>query len=235
MRARRPGILFCVAGLLAWASAAAGSAPRAPLPDAPLETITLAPQERAAVLGGRIVVRELPATAEPVRTFEAVGLLPGSLDEAFAVIAGFRRYAEFMPSVKRTLVREESGNVSVVEIGIGLPFGQSRRYRLRYEWRRTEAGFVLTWRKVPWPELEPGQTVADTGGRWLVRRLEGGGLVASYLFFTDPRPVPLGLSGFAQAFGRKSGPDVIRAVERRILALFPRGSGERPGSQNSLP
>lgn len=235
MTRRRPGGLLFLAGLLTLAGGAFASATAGARPAAALESIALTPRERTDVLAGKIVVRELPRTGEAARTFEGVGLLPGRLEEAFAVITDFRRYAEFMPSVRRASLREEAGGASVVDIEIGLPFGQSRRYRLRYESRREDDGFAVTWRKVPWPELRPSQTVMDTGGRWLVRRLEDGRLLASYLFYTDPRPVPLGLTGIAEAFGKKSPPDVIRSVERRIRRLFPPGGGERRGPQNSRP
>jgi len=227
--------LLFLAGLLALAAGAAASANAGPRPGAAVEDVALTPRERTDVLAGKIVVRELPGTGEAARTFEGVGLLPGRLDEAFAVITDFRRYAEFMPSVRRAALKEEAAGASVVDIEIGLPFGLSRRYRLRYESRREAGGFAVTWKKVPWPELRPSQTVTDTGGRWLVRRLEDGRLLASYLFFTDPRPVPLGLTGMAEAFGKNSPPDVIRSVERRIRRLFPPGGGERRGPQNSRP
>lgn len=197
--------------------------------------IPLTAAERSEIVRGRTVLREIPDLGRPGRTFEALGRLRGSLDEAFVVITDFRRYAEFMPNVRRASVRGESPGVSVVELEIGLPFGQSRRYRLRYESRREEGGFTVSWRKVAWPGLPADQTVRDTEGRWLVRPFEGGGLLASYLVYADPRPVPFGLSGIANAFGKRSLPDVIRNVERRILALFPREGGERPGPQNSRP
>ncbi|HVP90592.1 MAG TPA: SRPBCC family protein [Terriglobales bacterium] len=233
MTGRRPGGLLFLAGLLALAGGASATA--GARPGAALEDIALTPRERNDVLAGKIVVRELPAAGGTARTYEGVGLLAGRLDHAFAVITDFRRYAEFMPGVKRTLVREEAAGVSVVELELRLPLGQARRYRLRYEMREEESGFVVAWRKVPWPELRPDQTIADTGGRWLVRRLDDGNLLASYLFSTDPRPVPLGLTGIADAFGRRSLPDVIRSVGRRIRALFPGEGGERPGPQNSRP
>ncbi len=197
--------------------------------------IPLAAAERSEIVRGRIVLREIPDLGRPGRTFEALGRLRGSLDEAFEVITDFRRYAEFMPNVKRAVVEEEAAGASIVELEIGLPFGQSRRYRLRYESRREEGGFTVSWRKVAWPGLPADQTVRDTEGRWLVRPFEGGGLLASYLVYADPRPVPFGLSGIANTFGKRSLPDVIRNVERRILALFPKQGGERLGPQNSRP
>jgi len=198
------------------------------------QDISLNPVERARVRSGRILVREIPNPGMAGKTFEAVGRLPGTLDEALTVITDFRHYAEFMPRIARAEVKDESEHACVVEIRIGLPLGQSRQYRLAFESVRTNTGFVVAWRKVPWPELPPAQTVKDTSGRWLVGRCEEGGLLASYLVYTDPSPVPLGLTAVANAFGRGGVKDVIERVRLRLRTLLAPGRRERPG-QNSCP
>jgi hypothetical protein len=177
--------------------------------------------ERSELLRGKIVLRELPNPGRPGRTFEALGLLPCGLDEAFAVITDFRRYAEIMPHVKRAVVKTEDGAGCVVEIRLSLPLGQSRRYQLRFESAKADGEFLVFWQKVPWPELRPGETIKDTSGRWRVQQFTGGGLLASYLVYADPSPVPLGLTGLAAVFGKRSLPDVIEKVRRRIRTLQP--------------
>jgi hypothetical protein len=177
-------------------------------------------RERADILKGGIILRELPNPRRPGKTFEALGVLPGGLDEAYAIITDYRRYPEFMPRVERVAVSDVSGTTSIVEIWLAFPFGQSKQYRLKYLSSRTAEGFEVTWEKLPWPSLPPAQTVKDTSGRWLVRRPEAGGILAAYRVYSDPGPVPLGLAGIAQALGKRSLADVIESTRRRIRELY---------------
>jgi len=216
-RGPRGHLFVCLSlSTLVLASLAAPGLPRG----GPLEEIALTPRERADLLRGTVIVRAVAEPGKPGKTFEAVGVLPCGLEEAFAVITDYRRYPEFMPRVAQAVVRDEKGPVAVVEIHLSLPLGQSRRYRLRYESARTEEGFVVAWRKVAWPELPANQTVKDTSGRWLVRRFDAGGLLASYRVSTDPGPVPLGLDGLAESLGKRSLADVIEKVKTGARTLF---------------
>jgi hypothetical protein len=180
----------------------------------------LTERERADIVKGKIIVRDIPNPGRPGKTFEALGVLPSGLDEAFAVITNYRCYPEFMPQVKQAVVREERENLCVVEILLGLPLGYSKQYRLRYRASRSGESFEVSWEKVPWPELAPGDTVKDTSGRWLVRKFESGGNLAAYRVYTDPGPVPLGLTDLAQALGKKGMAAVIEKTRRRIRSLF---------------
>jgi hypothetical protein len=180
----------------------------------------LTPRERADVLKGGIILRDMPTPGRPGKTFEALGILPGGVDEAYAIITDFRRYPEFMPRVERVAVKDESETVSIVEVRLAFPFGQSKQYRLKYLSSRTAEGFEVSWEKLAWPGLTPDQTVNDTSGRWLVRRFEAGGVLASYRVYLDTGPVPLGLTGIAQALGKRSLADVIERTRRRIRELF---------------
>jgi hypothetical protein len=179
----------------------------------------LTQRERSDIVKGKIVVRDIPNPGRPGRTFEALGVLPGGLDEAFTVITDYRCYPEFMPQVKRALVREVGVGHCVVEILLALPLGYSKQYRLKYRASRSDESFEVSWEMVPWPELAPGDTVKDTSGHWRVRRFESGGNLAAYRVYTDPGPVPLGLTGLAQALGKKGIAAVIDKTRRRIRSL----------------
>lgn len=181
----------------------------------------LTSREMADILNGAIILRELPNAGKPGKTYEALGSLPGGLDEAYAVITDYRRYPEFMPRVARVAVRDVDATTAIVEIRLALPLGQSKQYRLEFRAARSDEGFEVTWEKLPWPGLSPSQTVKDTSGRWLVRRSGLGGVLAAYLVYSDPGPVPLGLTGTAQALGKRSLADVIERTRRRIRQLFP--------------
>jgi hypothetical protein len=145
--ARETGLLY--AFLLTFALSLYFSPPTAPSsgparPE-PSRGIVLSAEERALILRGKIVLRDLPDPGRTGWTFEAVGILHGSLDEAFTVLTDFGRYPEYMPNVGALKIREVSGVSSVVEIKLQLLLGASKQYRLRYTSAREESGFVLSW------------------------------------------------------------------------------------------
>lgn len=187
--------------------------------------VALSPEERALILKGKIVLRNLPNPGRKGRTYEAVGILQGSLDEAFAVLTDYGCYADYMPSVGAVRICEVTGPSSVVEVKLHLPLGVKKQYRLRYTSTRHESGFEVAWEKLPWPELKPSQTVVDTSGFWSVRTFEDRGLLAVYHVYTDPGHVPLGLTGVAQGIARSKIPDGIAKLRERILRVY------RPGKK----
>lgn len=182
--------------------------------------IALSPKERSLILKGKIVLRDLPNPGRKGRTYEAVGILQGSLDEAVAVLTDYGCYPDYMPSVGAVHICEAVGPNSVVEVKLHLPLGVKKQYRIKYNWTRGDSGFELTWEKVPWPELKPSQTIADTSGFWFIRNFEEGGLIAVYHIYTDPGRVPLGLTGIAQGVARSKIPDGIVKLRARILEVY---------------
>jgi hypothetical protein len=190
--------------------------------------IVLSAEERALVLKGKIVLRDLPDPGRIGRTFEAVGLLHASLDEAFAVLTDYGSYPEYMPNVRALKIREVNGASSVVETTLHLPFGFKKQYRLRYTSEREYSGFDITWEKLPWPELAPSETIVDTSGFWSVREFDNGGLLAVYHVYTDPGHVPLGLTNLFQGFAKSKIPDGIVKLRERIQSLYRPGRSRPP-------
>lgn len=194
--------------------------------------IVLTPEERALVLKGKIVLRVLRNPGREGRTFEAMGTLQGSIDEAVAVLTDFDGYPEFMPNVASVRLCEATGPCSVVEFKLHLPLGVKKQYRLKYTGTRDDSGFELAWEMLPWPELKPSQTIADSSGTWLVRRVEDVGLVLFYHSYTDPGHVPLGLKGLALSIAKSKVPDVIARVRARILEVY--GPGRKGASASEF-
>jgi Polyketide cyclase / dehydrase and lipid transport len=183
-------------------------------------SITLSARERAEVLKGRIILREVPEPGRKGKTSEAVGVLPGSLDDALAIVTDYRRYPDFMPRVSKTVVTDESETASIVDLYLNLPLGMDKRYRLRYRFEKGPDGFRVDWEKIPWPEVPPGRTVVDTSGHWQVERFDAGGLLALYNVYTDPGRVPLGMTGLARSLSKREVPKVIERVRERLRALL---------------
>ncbi len=223
--------MLLVAAVLGGASAlflVAGTPARASLQTSPSvqgaavawEAVILSPDEQAEIRGGRIIVREVPAPGSKGRTFEAVGIITGTLDEVLEIVTDYRNYHEFMPRVERTVVTDESDTVSLVEQHLKLPLGVRKRYRLRYSVLWAEEGFRVEWRKVPWPEVPLSQSVVDTSGFWQVGQFGEGRLLAVYRVHTDPGRVPLGMKGLALSLSKREIPKVIERVRKRHASRF---------------
>ena len=217
-KASLSAVLMAAALFSLFAPAPARAAAR-PRPESNRE-VALSPEERALILKGKIVLRNLPNPGRKGRTYEAVGILQGSLDEVFAVLTDYGRYADYMPSVGAIRVCDVAGPCSVVEVKLHLPLGFKKQYRLRYTYTRYGSGFEVVWEKLPWPELKPSQTVVDTSGFWSVRTFEDRGLLAVYHVYTDPGHVPLGLTGVAQGVARSKIPAGISKLRERLQSLY---------------
>lgn len=184
-----------------------------------LDPVVLSAAEQAEILKGKIVLKDVANPGLAGRTFEAIGTLPGTLEQVLAVILDYRHYDEFMPRVERIVVTDEGPLVSLVEQHLKLPLGIMRRYRLRYTAHPGVNGFRVDWVKVPWPEVPLSRSVADTSGHWQVGLTPAGGLLAVYHVYTDPGRVPLGMKGLALSLSKKDLPKIIEAVRGRLLKL----------------
>jgi len=181
-----------------------------------LDPVILSAAEQAEVSRGKIVLRAVASPGLKGKAFEAVGTLPGTLDEVLAVVLDYRHYDAFMPRIDRTVVTDETPLVALVELHLKLPLGMSRRYRLRYSACVGSDGFRVDWVKVPWPEVPPSQTVVDTSGHWQVGRTADGELLGLYHVYSDPGRVPLGMKGLAASLSKHDLPKVIEAVRSRL-------------------
>lgn len=211
-------VLSAASFLLAFAAGPVRAAERPTLAADGMAPLT--PQERDTILQGRIALRTLPPDGRKGRTYEAVGLIQGTLDEAVAVLTDFERYTEYMPNVSAARVCERAAPCAIVESTLRLPLGVKKQFRLRYTSERDETGFMLSWEMLPWPELKASRTIADTSGFWSVRPFEAGSLIVVYRVYTDPGHVPLGLTGVAQRVAKSKIPDGIVSLRERIRTVF---------------
>jgi hypothetical protein len=212
-------LLACAAFAVAVAVAAEPRGTREQASARKVESQALSSLEQAEILKGKIILRDIPSPDRKGRTFEAVGVLLATVEEALSAITDYRRYGEFMPRVEKTAVTDESDSVSIVEEYLKLPLGVHRRYRLRYSVCRGDDGFRIEWKKLPWPEVPLSQSVVDTSGHWQVERFSGGGLLAFYQVYTDPGRVPLGMKGLALSLSKREIPKVIERVRQRLRSL----------------
>ncbi len=215
----KPGmIVLAILAVVAIATAQAPAPPagRPQAADGSPGPVALTGAERSEILKGKIVLRDVANPGLKGRTYEAIGTLPGTIDDVFAVILDYRHYDKFMPRVERMDVTDEGPMVSLVEQYLKLPLGAHRRYRLRYSARREPSGFRVDWVQVPWPEVPESQTVAETSGHWQVEPDPCGALLAVYHVYTDPGHVPLGMTGLALSLSKHEIPKMIEAVRDRL-------------------
>jgi len=192
---------------------AAASAQEGPVQ---MEAVTLTSAEQEEIQDGHVILRAVPSPGLKGRTYEAVGILAGNLEEALAIVTDYRHHTEFMPRVERVVVTDESDAVAIVEQYLKLPLGVHKRYRLRYTLRRGAEGFRVDWVKVPWPEVPLSQSVVETSGYWQITRFGEGRLLAVYHVYTDPGRVPLGMKGLALSLSKHEIPKVIERVRERL-------------------
>jgi hypothetical protein len=204
------------AAAIAGRAAPGGDGGRAQAVGLELDPVLLSSAERSAILEGKVVLRAVDNPGLKGRTYEAIGVLPGTLEDVLGVLLDFRHYDEFMPRVERTVVTDEGPMVSLVEQYLKLPMGTHRRCRLRYTARLGTEGFRVEWAQVPWPEVPASHAIAETSGHWQVAPDACGELLAVYHVYTDPGHVPLGLKGLALSISKRDLPKVLEAVRDRL-------------------
>lgn len=211
-------LALMASGPVGLSGTAAGGSTSSALAQEPQE-IVLSPAESQEILQGQIVVRRIPNPGRKGRTYEAVGVIQGTLEEVYAILTDYRAYRELHDTLTIISVRDESDTAAVVEYSLDLPLGMKKIFRMRYAAQKGAHDFFVSWQKLPWPELKPRHAVTDTSGFWRVRELESGGLLAAARIYADPGPVPLGLKGLALSLTKKRLPAMIRSVRRRLVRL----------------
>lgn len=222
----KPADLF----LCVLAASSAFASPETPAPvkaDQPQEKPAVIPcsdAEKAKLMRGEIVIKEVanPGGCANGKTYDALGLIRGTVDQAFGVLADFENYPQFMPNVAAVQVKSTEGNTSVVEYKLTLPMGQVKRYRLSLTAAREEAEVYINWHKVPWPELKDSETIVDTTGFWLLRSFpeRPGYLLALYQVYTDPGRIPTGFGWIVNIMTKSSMPDVVKKTNKRVESLY---------------
>ena len=180
--------------------------------------------EKAKLMRGEIVTREVanPGGRRNGKTYDALGLVRGTVEQVFDVLADYEKYPQFMPNVETARIENSEGNTSVVEYKLGLPMGQVKRYKLSLTATREEAQASITWHKVPWPELKDSETIVETTGFWFLRPFseKPGYLFARYHVYTDPGRIPTGLGWIVNILTKGSMPDILKNTNKRVESLY---------------
>ena len=186
--------------------------------------ISYSDAEKAKFMRGGIVIKEVPNPSGYAngKTYEALGLMRGTMEQVFGVLADYEKYPQFMPNVESTRIESSEGKTSVVEYKLGLPMGQVKRYKLSLTAAREDAEAYINWHKVPWPELKDAETIVETTGSWLLRPFpeRPGYLLARYHVYTDPGRIPTGFGWIVNILTKDSMPDIVKNTNKRVESLY---------------
>ncbi|MHC4435444.1 MAG: SRPBCC family protein [Planctomycetota bacterium] len=172
-------------------------------------------------MASKTIVHKVGDFEGNAQEFDAIGLIEGTLEQVSGVVADFKNYPKFMPNVSQITVRSSTGEVAVVDYKLGLPLGIVKRYRLQFRAKKESTIYQLSWKKLPWPELKPKETVLDTYGQWIVEDFPGkeDHVLAYYRVYTDPGKIPFGAGWIADALTKQSMPKMFKKIQSRVREL----------------
>jgi hypothetical protein len=169
----------------------------------------------------RITITDFSNPSSPGRTFAANTVIEAPLQKLCAIIQDYPSYPAFMPNTDSAKVVQAGAGYSVVNMTLKLPLGKMKRYRLRLEPRVTPQACHLSWRQIPWEELKPDDTIADTSGYWHLTPHPINPLhtVVEYFVYADPGYVPFGFRWIVDLMSKESLPKTLEALRNRAVAL----------------
>jgi tetratricopeptide (TPR) repeat protein len=178
-------------------------------------------EHKASIIKGKIIVQRVADYGNKAEEYEAIGLIEGTLREVSGVLTDYKNYPEFMPNVEEIFIRSVTDEGSVVDHKLGLPMGVVKKYRLMF-WSKSETGKVqLFWRKLPWSELKPKQTVVDTYGQWILEDFpeKENHVLAYYRVYTHPGKIPFGTGWIVDILTKESIPNIIKGTRNRVKQI----------------
>ncbi len=175
-------------------------------------------ENKTAISKGKIIIRKISGHRKNAEEYHAIGLIEGTLDEVSGVLTDYKYYPEFMPNIQEITIRSSTDEGFVIDHKLGLPMGVVKKYRLKY-WAKKEPDRIqLFWKKLPWPELKPKETVIDTWGQWILEEYpeEDHHVLAYYRVYTDPGKIPFGMGWIVDILTKESIPNIIKQTRRRV-------------------
>ncbi len=204
---------ICIAAatlLFIWASATYG------------ESIEFSDKEKQILLSGKIIQKEVPTIGKPGKTFQAAGVINATVSNVYEVLTDFEKYHEFMPHNESTIVLERTERHAIVNITLGLPLNQYKKYRLSWIMEYDKNIAKIKWKKIEWPGLKMSETIKDTEGFWYISSFPEKAhhvLVVCHVY-TDPGPIPFYIKWIADWMAKNSVPKMIIATKDRVDDLF---------------
>lgn len=229
---RKPTLLFiAVTGCFLAAAAYAFVAPNSPRTQAS-ESSPLSGAEAKLLSRGNILVKEIPqgpARENGGKTYEARAFIQSDLKRVYDNLTRFECCDRYMPHIKKSEVLWRKKGEAVVNYTFQAPFTKPKKYRLHMTYSKKKDEAVIRWKMIPWPGLQPKETIRDTQGYWILKnagpvsgKKSDNRVLVIYRVYADPGNIPAGLEWIINAFTKKSIPALIQAVRRR--------TSDRPGN-----
>ncbi|MDD2851133.1 MAG: SRPBCC family protein [Desulfuromonadaceae bacterium] len=177
---------------------------------------TVTPGELKTLRGGNILVKEVPEKVKGYRTFLAHAVIAAPLAKIYKVLIDFSSYPDFMPNVKKVVVRAADQQGARLDYHLGLPMGVKKLYRLKMTYKIAEDAAEIAWQLIPWPELSASETIRDTSGYWRLTRLPGDKTLVEYQVRTDPGGIPFGAGWIVDLMTKGSLPDILESTRKRV-------------------
>lgn len=148
----------------------------------------------------------------------ALGVIDAPAEQVFAVLDDPGSFGEFMPHVELSEVEEAAGGVVLNHQVLDLPFPiRNRHYTVRLESRPPAPELPDRW-EITWSYVPGSGNVNENEGAWTLLRLSAERTLAAYRVHTDPGGL---IPKWAlNRITRKTLPDVIRAIRRRVADVF---------------
>jgi len=179
-------------------------------------------QYKTSIAKGKVIVRKIADSGKNAEEYEAMGLIKGTLEEVSSVLADYESYPKFMPNVNEIAITSSTDEGVIVDYKLLLPMGFVKKYRLQFWSKNEENKIQHFWKKLPWPELKPKETVIDTYGQWILEDFpeKDNQVLAYYRVYTDPGKVPLGTGWIVDILTKRSIPNIIRGTRSRVESIF---------------
>jgi hypothetical protein len=207
--------------LLLVAGGAAAQPPADEGPDdrfAPLAAPAIDADERETLVAGGVVVRDLPTRDGEGVGVLAMGLIDAPPEELWRVMDDCEGQDEFLPRIRRAVVRDRADGAHTCELVMDMPFPlEDRRQATRNRLRRLpDGGYQRYWSLAPgdWSDLR-------NHGSWTVHPFADRSLLVSRMEIVPKAPLPLWLIRAAQT---RQAPASFQAIDERVRSL--RGAGD---------
>jgi len=177
---------------------------------------------RTSIAKGKVVIRQVAKLEKNKQEYEAIGLIPGKLNEVSGVLTDYASYPKFMPDVEEITVRTSADKGKIVDHKLGLSFDFVKKYRLKFHSKNEDGRTQISWKKLPWPGLKADETVVDTYGQWIIEEFpdKDDHVLAYYRVYTDTGQIPFGTGWLVDPLTMKSIEDMFKGTRRRVKDLY---------------
>lgn len=168
----------------------------------------------------QITITDLSKPEQAGKTFFAATIMNAPMQKLCSTILDFPDYPSFMPNTDKTKVLYSSDDYSIVDMTLKLPLGKIKKYRLKLEPKTNQQSCQVFWKLIPWDELKPEETIADTTGYWQLTSFPSNKnkTIVEYFVYADPGPIPFGLGWIVDIMSKQSLPRTLEAVRDKVLA-----------------